>query len=265
MKGKSNLSKTWVLVQCGTKRFTLNYNFISSLEDFKQAECLYTTTADETKRGVYNILGMDLLVLDGRKLLGEPSISSLKLKFSEDIHKLKISLLEWIDSLEWFILQGKEVELDYMKLDFYSWVISRNGNTDMDRYKDRILATYKEIFMLASNIVNESNIKDKDINELLCDIKDIKETIEKEIFKQMNRVITAYNKSFEETCLIIKHKGRRYGLTIDKILAITEHVNVKPLYSEYKIVAGKCIYQDECYDVFNIKYITELAKKLESN
>ena len=120
MKGSRDLNKTWVLVQCGNKKFTLNYNFISSMEDFKQAECLSTPTSDSVKRGVYSVLGMNLMVLDGRRLLGEPSITSLKLKFSEDIHELKSELLKWLECIEWYILANKEVELDYTKLSFYT-------------------------------------------------------------------------------------------------------------------------------------------------
>lgn len=263
MHRKKDLLDTWVLVKCGEKKFAVNSKFLNSMEDFKQAQCLKAVTMAGIKRGVYNIIDMDIIILDGRRLLGEESITSKKMEFSNTIHKMKCELLNWVDDVEWGILAGRKVNLEYTEQSFYKWLNVETDIKEINKIKKRILVSYRELYIMAENVLNERSILDSDIKKSISILEDIKYNIEKNIFKQLSRIIVAYNKSFSEVCIIMRHKGRTYGITVDSVIAVTEQVNAIPRYSEYKVIAGECDYKNEVYNIFNMTYITDLAKKLE--
>lgn len=258
------LEKTWILVNCGDKKFAVNSTFICNTENFKNAEALRVPATAGIKRGVYKVSDLDIIVLDGRKLLGEKSITTKRMKFIEDIHKYKNELLKWSDDLEWAILDSKsDVELDSTKLEFNTWLDTKTSSKDINDIKEKIKMHYNELFIIANNIMESKQKENYDVKDSLKKLDKIRQNIEKLIAKQLGKIISIHNNSFEETCLVFKHNNRIYGVTVDNIVAVTENVDVKALYSEYKIIAGKCMYKDEQYNVFNVNYITDVAKKLE--
>ena len=53
---------------------------------------------------------------------------------------------------------------------------------------------------------------------------------------------------------------------VDKIEVVSKEVDLLKPNDEcykYKAIAGRCKYQNTDYYVFNIKYLTELAKRFE--
>lgn len=259
--GNSNLSDTWVLVSCGEKRFALNYKYINSMEDFAQAFCLKATTITGIKRGVYSLLDLDIVVLDGRKLVGEKSIDTIKLNHSAYIDELKTELLQWLDDLDWAILSNKKVELDFKKFKLHNWIMEETDNQDIKMIKKRMEIPYRELFILAEDAVENRHNLSKGAQYSVNLSEEIKNNLDKYIIKPLGRACLAYNKNISENCLIITHNGVNYGLTVDNILAVTENVEITPKYSEYKVIAGTCKCKSEEYHIFNVKYLTELAKR----
>lgn len=261
---KNNLSNTWVLVKCGNKKFALNYNYINSMEDFGQASCVKTTSITGIKRGIYKIMGSDIMVLDGRKLVGEKSIETIKLENSAFINSLKTELLQWVDNLDWAILTGKDVETDYTKFKIYSWIKEETDDKSVDMIKKRMEIPFRELFILAEDALENRNNLEKGSGYSIGISEDIKSNIEKMIIKPLNRVIQTYNKNIDESCIVINHNNIRYGVTVDSIEAVTENVTIVPKYSEYKVIAGDCYYKSEKYNIFNVKYLSELTKRFNT-
>ena len=264
MSNIGDLSKTWVLVQCGTKKFAMNYKYINSMEDFAQAKCLKTTVITGIKRGLYNIAESDMVVLDGRKLVGEKSIETIKLEYSAFIDEMKTEILNWVDSLDWAIISPSKVELDLTKFKLYKWLTNEADVKDIEIIKKRMIVPFREIFILAEDAIENKNNLEKGANYSVNISEDIKDNIDRFILKPLGRVVSMYNKDMDETCIVVNHKGMNYGLTVDNIIAVTELTDITPKYSEYKVIAGDCKYKSEVYSIFNVKYLSSLANKLNN-
>lgn len=259
--GISDLSKTWVLVQCGNKKFAMNYKYINNMEDFSQATCLKATAITGIKRGTYNLLENNIIVLDGRKLVGEKSVEAIKLEYSAYIDEMRTELLNWVDNLDWAILTNISLELDPTKFKLYNWLDNNSDSKDIELIKKRMLVPYREIFIMAEDAIQNKNSIEKGANYSINISEDIKDNIDRFILKPLSRAVSLYNKDIAETCIVIKHDGLVYGLTVDNIIAVTELTDIIPKYSEYKVIAGECKYKSDIYKIFNVKYLSSLAKK----
>lgn len=257
----NNLSDTWVLVQCGNEKFALNYKYINNMEDFSQAQCLKATTITGIKRGIYNILDMDIIVLDGRKIVGEKSIETIKLNHSAEMDELKTELLQWTEDLEWAIISNKPVETDYTKFKLYSWIKAGSDNKEISMIQKRMEIPYRELFIMADDALENRHNIDRGTRYSINISEAIKDNLDKFILKNLSRATLAFNKSINESCIIIKHHNKNYGLVVDTIIAVTDKVSITPKYSEYKVIAGDCKYKSENYNIFNVKYLTDLADR----
>lgn len=259
-----NLDTTWILVDCGKKRFAINSKYISGIDDLKQDKCIGASTKFNVRRGLYNILGMSIMVLDSRKIVDEPMITSLKMEMSNKIHSMKYELLKWVDDAEWSIMSKSSVETDYKKFEIYNWLLDESGIKDVDNIKKKLLIAYKEMFIIFENALEVKKDYNKGIAEALKIHDELKKHIDKNIIKQLNKIITIYNGSISESCIVLKHKDFKYGLAVDDIYAITERVSIKSYYSEYKPIAGKLIYGDKEYYIFNVNYLSNLAARFDA-
>ena len=239
----------------------LNYKYINNIEDFSQAKCVKATAITGIKRGIYNILESDIIVLDGRKILGEKSIETIKFEYSAYIDEMKTEMLNWLDKLDWAILSSSEVELDLTKLNLYNWLMEESDNKELNMIKKRMIIPYREIFIMANDAIENVNNFEKGPTYSINLSEKIKNNIDKLIIKQLSRAVSAHNRDISENCIVIKHDGLKYGLTVDTIVAVTDLADITPKYSEYKIIAGECSYKSEVYKIFNVKYLSSLARK----
>lgn len=261
----NNLDATWILVDCGKKKFAINSKFISGIDELRQDKCIGASTKFNVRRGLYNILGVEVVVLDSRKIVGEPMINSLKLELSNKIQDIKNELIKWLDDAEWALMSKEEIETDYKKLSIYDWLNEDTDIKEVNVLKSKMKINYKEAFILMEQAIEAKNDCTRGMAEALKMHEGIRKIIDKNIIKPMNKITTLYNSSISETCIILNHKDTKYGLAVDDIHAITERVTVKASYSEYKPIAGKLTYGDEEYHIFNISYLSALAERFDAS
>ena len=261
----NNLDATWILVECGNKKFAINSKFVSGIDELKQDKCIGASTKFNVRRGIYNILGLPIVVLDSRKIVGEPMVNSLKLDMSTKVQNIKNELIKWLDDAEWSLMSKSSIELNYKKLSLYEWLLEETGIKEIDVLKSKMLVSYKEAFILMEHAIETKKDYTKGMAEALKIHEGIRKLIDRSIIKPINRTITLYNNSISETCIVLKHKEFKYGIAVDDISAITERVTVRSSYSEYKPIAGKLIYGDNEYNIFNVTYLSNLANRFDAS
>lgn len=261
----NGLDATWILVDCGKKRFAINSKFVAGIDELKQDKCIGASTKFNVRRGVYNILGMPITILDSRKIVGEQMLTSIKLEMTNKVQSIKNELIKWLDDAEWALMSKSNIELDYKKLELYSWAIEESGIKEIDVLKNKILTSYKEAFILMEQAIEAKKDFNRGISEALKIHEGIRRLVDRNIIKSINKTTTLYNNSISETCIVLQHKDFKYGLAVDDIHAITERVIVKPSYSEYKPIAGKLTYSNEDYHIFNINYLSNLANRFDAS
>ena len=263
-----DLASTWILMRCGSKKFAINTKFILGTDNFEQASCLKAKTLTGINRGTFSVLGIDMIVLDGHRIIAEESVINQKLKKIDEINKLKEELNTWVDEIEWGVLIDKKVNTDCKTLDIWKWLDSSSELDTLEtrKLKDKVKISLQEIELLAKDAIKNKKNAEKGTKYSINLVEEIRYSIDKNINKQLNRLVTIYNKEVKEVCLIITYDNRKYGLVVDKIDYIKEQTEliIAPKFSEYKVIAGTCKYDDVTYDIINIKYITSLAKKYEN-
>lgn len=261
----NNLDTTWILVDCGKKKFAINSKFVSGIDELRQDKCIGASTKFNVRRGLYNIFGVEVVVLDSRKIVGEPMINSLKLELSNKIQDIKNELIQWLDDAEWALMSKSNIDTDYKKLTIYDWLNESTSVKEIDVLKSKISISYKEAFILMEQAIEAKKDCSRGMSEALKIHEGIRKLVDKNIIKLMNKVVTIYNDSISETCIILNHKNTKYGLAVDDISAITERVTVRSYYSEYKPIAGQLIYGDEEYHIFNVSYLSSLASRFDAS
>ena len=155
------------------------------------------------------MLDLDIIVLDGRKLVGEKSIETIKLENSANIDVLKTEMLHWIDDLDWAILSGKSIEMDYTKFKLYKWIKddSEFDTNDIKMIKKRMEIPYRELFIMAEDAIENRHNHDKGAGYSINLSETIKTNLDKLILKNLGRATTTFNKNLNESCIIVKHKN----------------------------------------------------------
>jgi len=182
-------------------------------------------------RGIINLRGKVLPVIDFRKRLGIRSLYDENMELVSQLRIREKEHCEWIDELQSCIRESREFKLaiDPHKCKFGRWI--DNFHTDDLNFNgllDRFKTPHKMIHALAAEVIMEKDTGN--IDEALKIIENGKTnilTLMIELFRQTYELL---ENEFAELSIVIDVKLGLQGIIVDKIVSIQniDEENIRP-------------------------------------
>ena len=177
----------------------------------------------EYVRGVINLRGTVMALLDLRLKLNMPTLGDERDQLVENLRMRKQEHANWVDALEKTVEEGEPFTLarDPSKCLFGKWYDTfKTGNHALNSVLIRFNAPHKAIHASADKvaILLEANQKDqaKDL------IHNLRATHQKEIFKAFDDMENMLLNAVQEIAVVVEHQNNMLALTVDSIESVEE-------------------------------------------
>jgi hypothetical protein len=182
--------------------------------------------------------------------------------FNKEHTDLKVKYSTWVGYLD-AILNGDtsyRPRYDVLSNELLTWAgyeernYSKNTNTILNKVKGMITIEISR----GNKLIEGREKKKKSKDMALADLKEIRSSSDKHIYKALDRAMECYCDTVVESCIVINASGKLFGISIDTAKAVeigenAEISNKKPT----TITTGKVYLNGREYNILDL---TKLSK-----
>ena len=258
---KKKLSNTWVIISIGKRKYAINSEYIKGIVDY--SKCKYVAESlGSFSKGIYNILGMDLVVLDGHRIAREESSQENRLIFLKDMTSIKINFNKVLDSVELAVIYCEAEFIDSSAKEALKDIQFPNidpSNTSLNKMIGRLQQNITVYVALAAKLVKNRVDGAEDLCEATKDIDKLRSDAKKNVDDLIDSIVEAYNKSVTEMCLIVSTNSDDFALTFDKVEKTTEITGKVNINDKRTLLsAGTLTIGGTNYNVLNLTKIASI-------
>lgn len=255
------LSPTWVVITIGNRKYAINSIYIQSIVKLSTAMFKVPYYSNGFIKGVYDIHGATITILDGRKIINERTIDECKIQCANKINSIRCKHESWIDAVESELITGKELSKEADDSDLKEFLISSEYNYDdhINVIISKMKQPYEIVHALAIKALS-SKREGRSIDEINSLMREIRRQSNNYIIKNLEKILEVQTSKFNELCIIIKLHELVFGVSIDKIEMITEQVENLSNYAKTMLSAGNVDIKGINYNILNLTKLAKVVK-----
>ena len=257
-----NLSPTWVVINIGNRKYAINTVYVQSIVKLESSDFKDISRVNRFIKGVYDIHGMIVNILDGRRLINEKTMEEFKVEHAGFINNIRCKHEAWLDSVEWELLTGEHSEgTSDDALGEFIESFERNNPEDiqMIRLVQKMKQPYSIIHKLADKTLKE-RANGGGIIEATSIMHELRRQSESYILKNLDKLLELQTSKLSELCVIVKIRECIFGISIDSIDMITEQANNLSGYEKTRLSAGNVDIKGINYNILNLTKLSKVVK-----
>lgn len=254
------LSLPWIVFSISNTEFCISTNYVKSIS---KLESDTTEIGQGLVRGIYNVSGVGIPVIDGRKLAGIKTIAEERLIFSESVHKIKYEHLAWMNELEWCISTGDAFTkpLDCCECILTKYIEETLKNPDINLKLKRILKDTSKQHGIIHNMAAKALMNcSENLTQSLLIFQEIKRESDKYLIKNLDKLVEINNAITSEECLVIRCKDKTFGLAVDNVKFVADYDGEIDKICENRLCAGRVRIKGTKYNSINVTKLYHLIK-----
>jgi purine-binding chemotaxis protein CheW len=218
---KSEMENSWVLFELDQVQFGIRTEFIREMVLFTEPSKV--PDHPQHMRGVINLRGMVIPVIDLRKRLGKSGFLEETENLIETLDAREQDHINWLNELKASVEEGGRFALttDPHACEFGRWYDNfTTANYQLKMHLKKFDQPHKACHAVAAEIVELlSRDKKEEAAALLHDSWDNKLAV---LRKLLDETIRITRESIREIVIIVESKDMRVGFVVDRVLEVTD-------------------------------------------
>ena len=211
--------KPWVL--CRLRGQLIGIPASNTQEMMTIPEVTNIPKTPEYIRGIINLRGLVIALLDLRMKLNMPSLCSERDELIDNLRQRKREHANWVDALEKTVNEGVPFTLarDPHKCLFGTWYDHfKTNNNALNSVLARFAAPHAAIHASAGKVTTLLNSHQQEQAKAL--IRDLRDTHQKEIFHVFDDMEKMLREAVQEIAVVVEHNDTVLALTVDSVEAV---------------------------------------------
>lgn len=258
----------WIVVKIGDKEYCINTHYSVCMTEIKPNQQMVGPGQNQFIKGVYSILGIQIPIIEGRKLVDSDSIDSIKIQISQELSDLRFKYDAWANELEWCFRTGDSFtdSLDADSNDLMQYIKSRSSDERIPLKARHLLDKMREpnkiIYTLTGKILTQKDgqfnfIEDKEYCKKI--LKEIRREVDRYILTALDNICKLLVEDVSVTVITIKCNNKVFGLLVDFVECVAAHTGEISLESQDKLSSGKVNIRGRMYSILDLTKISRLV------
>ena len=258
----------WIVVKIGDKEYCINTHYSVCMTEIKPNQQMVGPGQNQFIKGVYSIMGIQIPIIEGRKLVDSGSIDSIKIQISQELSDLRFKYDAWANELEWCFRTGDSFtdSLDADSNDLMQYIKSRSSDERIPLKARHLLDKMREpnkiIYTLTGKILTQKEgqfnfIEDKEYCKKI--LKEIRREVDRYILSALDNICKLLVEDVSVTVITIKCNNKVFGLLVDFVECVAAHTGEISLESQDKLSSGKVNIRGRMYSILDLTKISRLV------
>lgn len=258
----------WIVVKIGDKEYCINTHYSVCMTEIKPNQQMVGPGQNQFIKGVYSIMGIQIPIIEGRKLVDSDSIDSIKIQISQELSDLRFKYDAWANELEWCFRTGDSFtdSLDADSNDLMQYIKSRSSDERIPLKARHLLDKMREpnkiIYTLTGKILTQKDgqfnfIEDKEYCKKI--LKEIRREVDRYILTALDNICKLLVEDVSVTVITIKCNNKVFGLLVDFVECVAAHTGEISLESQDKLSSGKVNIRGRMYSILDLTKISRLV------
>lgn len=258
----------WIVVKIGDKEYCINTHYSVCMTEIKPNQQMVGPGQNQFIKGVYSIMGIQIPIIEGRKLVDSGSIDSIKIQISQELSDLRFKYDAWANELEWCFRTGDSFtdSLDADSNDLMQYIKSRSSDERIPlkarHLLDKMHEPNKIIYTLTGKILTQKEgqfnfIEDKEYCKKI--LKEIRREVDRYILTALDNICKLLVEDVSVTVITIKCNNKVFGLLVDFVECVAAHTGEISLESQDKLSSGKVNIRGRMYSILDLTKISRLV------
>ena len=258
----------WIVVKIGDKEYCINTHYSVCMTEIKPNQQMVGPGQNQFIKGVYSIMGIQIPIIEGRKLVDSDSIGSIKIQISQELSDLRFKYDAWANELEWCFRTGDSFtdSLDADSNDLMQYIKSRSSDERIPLKARHLLDKMREpnkiIYTLTGKILTQKDgqfnfIEDKEYCKKI--LKEIRREVDRYILTALDNICKLLVEDVSVTVITIKCNNKVFGLLVDFVECVAAHTGEISLESQDKLSSGKVNIRGRMYSILDLTKISRLV------
>ena len=258
----------WRVVTIGDKEYCFNTHYSVCMTEIKPNQQMVGPGQNQFIKGVYSIMGIQIPIIEGRKLVDSDSIDSIKIQISQELSDLRFKYDAWANELEWCFRTGDSftASLDADSNDLMQYIKSRSSDERIPLKARHLLDKMREpnkiIYTLTGKILTQKEgqfnfIEDKEYCKKI--LKEIRREVDRYILTALDNICKLLVEDVSVTVITIKCNNKVFGLLVDFVECVAAHTGEISLESQDKLSSGKVNIRGRMYSILDLTKISRLV------
>lgn len=258
----------WIVVKIGDKEYCINTHYSVCMTEIKPNQQMVGPGQNQFIKGVYSIMGIQIPIIEGRKLVDSGSIDSIKIQISQELSDLRFKYDAWANELEWCFRTGDSFtdSLDADSNDLMQYIKSRSSDERIPLKARHLLDKMREpnkiIYTLTGKILTQKEgqfnfIEDKEYCKKI--LKEIRREVDRYILTALDNICKLLVEDVSVTVITIKCNNKVFGLLVDFVECVAAHTGEISLESQDKLSSGKVNIRGRMYSILDLTKISRLV------
>lgn len=258
----------WIVVKIGDKEYCINTHYSVCMTEIKPNQQMVGPGQNQFIKGVYSIMGIQIPIIEGRKLVDSGSIDSIKIQISQELSDLRFKYDAWANELEWCFRTGDSFtdSLDADSNDLMQYIKSHSSDERIPLKARHLLDKMREpnkiIYTLTGKILTQKEgqfnfIEDKEYCKKI--LKEIRREVDRYILTALDNICKLLVEDVSVTVITIKCNNKVFGLLVDFVECVAAHTGEISLESQDKLSSGKVNIRGRMYSILDLTKISRLV------
>lgn len=258
----------WIVVKIGDKEYCINTHYSVCMTEIKPNQQMVGPGQNQFIKGVYSIMGIQIPIIEGRKLVDSDSIDSIKIQISQELSDLRFKYDAWANELEWCFRTGDSFtdSLDADSNDLMQYIKSRSSDERIPLKARHLLDKMREpnkiIYTLTGKILTQKDgqfnfIEDKEYCKKI--LKEIRREVDRYILTALDNICKLLVEDVSVTVITIKCNNKVFGLLVDFVECVAANTGEISLESRDKLSSGKVNIRGRMYSILDLTKISRLV------
>lgn len=258
----------WIVVKIGDKEYCINTHYSVCMTEIKPNQQMVGPGQNQFIKGVYSIMGIQIPIIEGRKLVDSDSIDSIKIQISQELIDLRFKYDAWANELEWCFRTGDSFtdSLDADSNDLMQYIKSRSSDERIPLKARHLLDKMREpnkiIYTLTGKILTQKDgqfnfIEDKEYCKKI--LKEIRREVDRYILTALDNICKLLVEDVSVTVITIKCNNKVFGLLVDFVECVAANTGEISLESQDKLSSGKVNIRGRMYSILDLTKISRLV------
>lgn len=258
----------WLTFRIKDKLFAVNTKYVENIVNKvdKLSKIPYTS---ENVRGVFNLMGKVIPVVDMRILFGLPTIDNEVKTFFNEIDKRKDEHNAWVERLLECLNQGiqPDVLVDHKYCKFGQWFYSfETDNQNLQFVLKKIEEPHAKLHSLAKLKIEDL----KNNVEELENTKKLAVQYREKVLNLLDEMKEPYKEAYKELWVVVGNEENKIGITVDEVISagditIIDREKQNEIVNTYSWVNDVAVLADNDIPIFVVEgevFINTLLKEV---
>ncbi len=238
----------WIIFKVSKNTYAVNSEDVLSITKMED-EIIDVPDIQEYIRGLINLRGSIIPLIDLKKLFKEDSLDKIVADYSEMIGARKQDHINWVNELDRCIENGEQFKLatDPHKCAFGKWFYSYKPENNTIGFHIKKIEEPHRLLHEAAEEYNNCNKDHANCQREEC-LKDVLQRVKEEYMPEVVRIlddsISVLKNNLKEMIIVLEHDHFKAGIIVDSVLSIEtisgsfEQGNMNKEYYNTKFISG---------------------------